>query len=285
MDLKGLMSGIAVVIDDALDQDTAFSDNGGPSGDQIVEIVALFEQKWSTPFYKANHMPPDDMWPNLLEFASFVLLDWKLWPNGAGASELEKHGIEKHLSFLRQAHAFSVPVFIFTNENLDDIKDRVNAGYRSGEWQKSFVFVQSKGELLSNGSLNLDRVYEWAEQHASVYALKKWDQLFRAARRSLFSSMYAVSPDWPRVFWRSYLEDDVDPGLALTEMINDSLRGRMQTSAFDEGLPSYSDTNTLQVPKDQLRALIAATCFVDNVTDGEVRCGDVFKYKKREVPT
>ena len=58
--------------------------------------------------------------------------------------------------------------------------------------------------------------------------------------------MYTGSPEWPRVFWRSYEEDEVDPGLALTEMINDSLRGRMQANAFDEGLPSTTAVDAAQ---------------------------------------
>ena len=127
------------------------------------------------------------------------------------------------------------------------------------------MFVQPKRELLANGSLNLDHVREWARDNSSVYVLKKWDQLFRGARRALFRAMYTGSPEWPRVFWRSYEEDDVDPGLALTEMINDSLRGRMQANAFDEGLPSNAAAMSEEVPREQLRALIGATCFVDGL--------------------
>ena len=275
MDLKDLMSGIAVVIDDALDQKSASKENRELPEDRISDIVNLFQQEWNIPFYRASTMPSDDIWANLLEFSSFVLLDWKLWPKGA--SNLEDYFVEKHLRFLQQAKACSVPVFIFTNEDTADIRYRLEEIYQGEALKKSFVFIQRKDELLSNGSLNLDKVREWVMENASVYALKKWDQLFRAARRSLFSSMYKGSPDWPRVFWRSYKEDDVDPGIALTEMINDSLRGRMQANAFNEGLPDALGAMSPEVTREQLRALIAATCFVDDPIGGEARCGDLFK--------
>ena len=275
MDLKKLMSGMAVVIDDALDPGGLGEADGVV--DDINDIVALFETEWRTPFYRSGQMPPEDVWDNLLTSASFVLLDWKLWQGTA--RELERHGIAKNLAFLTRAKDYSVPVLIFTNEDPEDIAYKLEQIYEGESLKRSFVFVQPKHELLANGSLNLDHVRDWVMGNASVYVLKKWDQLFRAARRTLFSAMYTGSPDWPRVFWRSYEEDDVDPGLALTEMINDSLRGRMQANAFDEGLPNTTAVMPREVPMEQLRALIAATCFVDGLGDSEPRCGDLFKHR------
>ena len=52
--------------------------------------------------------------PGLLEAASFILLDWRLWP--AGADELERAGVASNIRFLEQAKDYFVPVFIFTNE-------------------------------------------------------------------------------------------------------------------------------------------------------------------------
>ena len=275
IDLKALMSGIAVVIDDALGSAPFASDEGDRTDDRIVDIVRLFKREWSTPFYQASEMPPDDTWANLLESASFVLLDWKLWLGGS--SELEKHGIMANLRFLEQAKAYSVPVFIFTNEDPDNIEYELERIYQDEPLKKRFVFVQRKSELLAEDSLNLDRLQSWVTENASVYALKKWDSLFRTARRKLFSSMYAGSPDWPRVFWRSYEEDRVDPSLALTAMIYDSLRGRMQMNAFEKEILGESDTTSHDVPGEQMRALIGATCLQDEVPDNEIRCGDLFK--------
>ena len=65
-------------------------------------------------------MPPRETWPNLLQAASFILLDWRLWPSGA--SDLERAGIEENIEFLNQATSYFMPVFIFTNENPKDIR-------------------------------------------------------------------------------------------------------------------------------------------------------------------
>ena len=276
MDLKDLMSGIAVVIDDALDPESPASNNG--DRDRIVNIVALFEKEWCTPFYRASRMPPDDTWDNLLKSASFVLLDWKLWQGSA--SELETHGVEKNLEFLERAKDHSVPVFIFTNEDPDDIAYRLERIYEGDSLKKSFVFIQRKSELLSNDSLNLECVLNWVTENASVYTLKKWDQLFSVARRSLFSSMYAVSPDWPRVFWHAYQADGVDPSLGLTQLISDGLCGRMRTIAFTQEVLDSQNHDDLEVPPNDLRALIEATTFRATATDDDIRCGDLFKLPK-----
>ena len=280
MDLKDLMAGIAVVIDDALDQEAPTSDNGDRTKDRISDIVRLFQQKWSIPFYKASKMPPDHIWSSLLESASFVLLDWKLWPDGA--SELEKYMIEKHRRFLQKAKEFSVPVFIFTNENTDDIEDELRTIYQGQTLKKSFVFVQRKDDLFSNDSLNLDPVHKWIKENASVYTLKKWDQLFRVARKSLFRSMYAISPDWPRIFWHAYQRDGVDPSFGLTQLISDGLWGRMQTNAFTPEVLGSSNNDDLQVQRDDLRALIEATTFRATAAEDDIRCGDLFKLHRRK---
>lgn len=280
IDLKSLMSGIAVVIDDALSPTPFASDEDDRNVDRIADIMRLFKEEWGTPFYQSSEMPPDDTWANLLESASFILLDWKLWPGGS--SQLEEDGINANLRFLEKAKAYSVPVFIFTNEDPEDIEYALERIYRDEPSKKRFVFVQRKAELLANDSLNLDRLQRWVTANASVYALKKWDSLFRTARRKLFSSMYAGSPDWPRVFWHSFEQDGVNPSLALTSMIYDSLRGRMQMNAFEKEILATSDTTSLEVPGQQLRALIGASCLLDEIPENEIRCGDLFKMRRRK---
>lgn len=272
MDLQGLLSGIAVVIDDKIDVDAG--DDGNVADDSIVEIVQRFEKEWNLPCYKARSMPPEEMWPGLLQTASFVLLDWKLWPNGA--SQLEQSGIEKNVRFLEQAKAYFVPVFIFTNENPEDVKVHLPTIYREETAEKSFVFIQRKGELLSNGDLDLEAVERWMRGNASVYALKAWNRTFLAARKELFGAMYAKSADWPKVFWKAYEDDGVDPGSSLMHLINDNLRGRMRTGSFEAEV--FAGVGADVSGKD-LRMLIAEASFQlrSALPTNEIRCGDLFK--------
>ena len=279
MDLKDLMSGIAVVIDDRIHDDNTVSNGDGGSNDLIIEIVNQFEREWNLPFYRTDRLPPQDAWPNLLQSASFILLDWKLWPSGA--SHLEREGIEENVRFLEQAKNYFVPVFIFTNESPDDVENALpEAIYRSGSPEKNFVFIQAKGELLSNDSLELGAVERWMKENASVYALKTWDRVFRDAKKDLFGSMYARNPDWPRVFWNAYEKDGVDPSFSLTHLINDGLWGRLRTTAFEAEILADFDSETSRVPMDDLRALIRETNFQSTKPEDQIRCGDLFRQPK-----
>ena len=274
MKLKELMSGIGVVIDDAFDECRPDPDDDG-NADPILEIVRQIEREWNLPFLTASSLPPEEAWPGLLRAASFILLDWCLWP--AGATELEQAGIERNIRFLDQAKDYFVPVFIFTNENAEDVTNRLpDALYPAGSPEKSFVFVRNKTGLLPGGALDFNDIEHWIRRNPSVYALKTWDRAFRDARRELFASMYAKSPDWPRVFWKAYELDGVDPSWSLTHLINDSLRGRMRTGAFEEDILGTDDP---RVPREELRALIGETGFRRSQTlpDDEIGCGDVFR--------
>ena len=273
MELADLMSGIAVVIDDAF-RNTAADEDLGADRDSIFEIVERLEQEWNLPFYTAPRMPAAETWPNLLRAASFVLLDWRLWPKGA--SQLEQAGVDAHVRFLEQAKGYFVPVFIFTNESPEDVRIRLpRAIYRAEAPEKSFVFIRRKAELLSGDALDFGAIEDWVRQNASVYALKTWEQAFHAAKSELFSSMYSRSPDWPRVFWKAYEDDGADPSSSLTHLINDSLRGRMRTSAFEGEILAAPPAG---VAKDDLRALIGETSFCPTRTlpAEEIGCGDVF---------
>ena len=275
MELKNLMSGIGVVIDDALNSTVTDENTEDDDGDLISQIVERLDREWNLPLYTANAMPREETWPNLLQAASFILLDWKLWPSGA--SQLERVGVTQNIRFLEQAKGYFVPVFIFTNENPVDVENELpQALYRTESPEKNFVFVHQKIDLLSEDSLDLGVVENWIRQNASVYTLKTWEQALHAAKRELFSSMYARSPDWPRVFWNAYEEDGVDPSWSVTHLINDSLRGRMRTNAFEGEILGNRDAD---VPREDILALIEETSFrrSETLPEDEIRCGDLFR--------
>ena len=63
MKLRDLMSGIGVVIDDALDEAGAERDAANGSADPIFRIVEQIEQEWNLPLYIASSMPSEETWP------------------------------------------------------------------------------------------------------------------------------------------------------------------------------------------------------------------------------
>ena len=274
MDVKDLMSGIAVVIDDALDGGPASAADADSEGDLIVQIVDWFEREWDLPFSKFKSLPKEALWPNLLQAASFVLLDWRLW--GMGGEKLEESTIEAIVRFLKDARKNLVPVFILTNEDLDDVKVRLPADLNPGsESGKSFVFVERKERLWLGSSVDVERLENWVHENASIYALKTWDRVLDSARAELFQAMCTRSVNWPRVFWDAYRTDNADPSASLTNLISDSLRGRMRVDAFEE---EYLGGELEDVPGDELRRLIAETSFreAEFLPPDEIRCGDLY---------
>ena len=274
MEVRELLAGIAVVIDDALGDSTGLVD----SSDLISQIVKQIEEEWRLPLYKTDRMPPENTWSNLLQAASFILLDWQLWPAGAGHT-LEEDGIRQNIRFLEEVKSYFVPVFIFTNESPDDIEGRlIDSGnlYNEGSPESNFVFIRKKSDLVKDGGVDFGAVETWIRNNASVYSLKIWDQTYHAARKSLFSSMYARNPDWPRVFWSEYKKDNVDPSYSFTNLIGDILRGHMQTNRFDDAV---LDRDPGSIPRGELRRVIGEASFRRQVTlpPEEVGCGDVFR--------
>ena len=275
MKLEDLMSGIGVVIDDALEDG-----EDGLSDDPITHIMKAIGAKWNLPFYTAKKMPREAEWPGLLEAASFILLDWQLWP--AGAAHLEAAGVEKNVRFLDKAKSYCVPVFVFTNENTVDVIDKLPTTiYARTSPEKNFVFVHNKGDLLSGDSVDFSSIERWIRQNASVYALKTWYRVFHSARRELFAAMYARNPDWPRVFWEAAKLDGVDASWSLTHLIKDSLWGRMRTDAFERDVLEGSEGS---VPKEDVRAVIGEASVRPQQTlpDGEVGCGDMFRLPRKK---
>lgn len=279
MDLRDLLSGIAVVIDDAFADDLSDQEDGKNETDAIFKIVKVIEQEWKLPFYRSSAMPPDDTWPNLMQAASFVLLDWKLWESGS--SQLEQDGIKKNIEFIEQAKNYLVPVFIFTNESPDDVEDNLPPSiYENDPEGRNFIFIKQKNDLMAGDRFNFEPIEEWIRNNASVYALKTWERALHSAKIDLFGSMYKRSPDWPRVFWKAYCDDGVDPSSSLTHLINNSLRGRMQTNTFDDEILG-ADSSVIS--SQDLQALISETSFRNNesLPSEEIRCGDVFQSSER----
>ena len=268
-EIKKLMSGIAVVIDDA------FREDGEGNSDKIVQIVEGIEEEWEIPFYKADKIPSDNICHNLLQSAGFILLDWILWPSGA--PELEKIGIESNINFLEKVKDYFVPVFIFTNEKPSDVVDELpDSLYDKDNPEKNFIFVKGKTELTQNGTSNFDPIKKWIEGNASVYTLKTWEQAFYKSKRELFSSMYTKSPDWPKVFWKSYKDDGANPSVSMVSLINDNLLARMQSNIFEE--TALEDTSSTIDSKD-VKSVLEGASFIpqNNIPENTVRAGDIFK--------
>ena len=275
MDTKELMSGIAVVIDDAVTSESAVNGATGLEGDLINRIIGWFEREWGLPFVKSSSLPPAVLWPNLFQAASFVLLDWRLWP--LGSTELREQTIQEVIRFLECARKCLVPVFIFTNDDPENVTDELPEEiYQDPQTGRNFVFVERKDRLWVGDEVDVGILESWVHGNASVYTLRTWDKVLASARNELFRSMSEKSVDWPRVFWKASVDDGAEPSASLTSLINDSLGGRMHMGAFEE---QYLGGESQDVSGGDLRGLIAETSFrlAEFLPEDEIRCGDVYK--------
>ncbi len=282
MKTSELMSGIGVVIDDALTEESVVKENSDGHEDLISQIVNWFESEWNVPFVKRRSLPDEVFWSNMLRVASFVLLDWNLWATGGEAAK--RKTIDDITRFLKSAKQNLVPVFILTNESPDDVMAELatqSDDEHSLEAEHSnFLFVKPKSSFWNGESVEIEHLEKWVYGNASIYALKTWSRTFDQAKSELFDAMCKRSVNWPRIFWQNYREDSIDPSVSLTTLINDSLMGRMRVDAFQG---RYLDGDTEDVASEELRRLIAETSFRSKhvLPDDEVRCGDLFRSGER----
>lgn len=265
MDIKSLMSGIAVAIDDV------FIDGNENQSDKIFEIIQKIENDWHIPFYRTDRIPSAEVSSNLLQSASFILLDWKLWPNEA--SQL----VEMNLDFLRKAKRYFIPVFIFTNEDPSTVVSALGESlYTEEKPAENFIFIEQKDALMREGDFNSERIVNWIEGNASVYVLKTWEHAFYRAKTQLFGSMYAKNPNWPKVFWKAYESDGIDPSTSVIRLINDNLLGRIDMPTLNRQIFDPSDVN---VSRKDVELLMHEASFVEeeSAPENEIRAGALFK--------
>ena len=228
-------------------------------------------------------LPEAAFQPNLFRSASFVLLDWRLW--GSGGDALKLSILEDIKQFLTTARESLVPVLILTNENPDDVTAELRTlpsdVYDEDAKATNFVFVVQKNQFWTGTSVDLGTFDRWVYGNASVYALKTWDRVMESAKSELFRAMCRRNVNWPTVFWETYRTDGVDPSESLTNLISDSLRGRMRVDAFEgERLGGRAE----DVSGEELRKLIVETSFrvADVLPPDEVRCGDLYEGEARK---
>lgn len=269
MDIKKLLSGIAVVIDDKLDNEE--------NDDLIVEIVDKIK-KQDIPLYTDTKIPFDTTCDSLLQSATFVLLDWNL--EGSEDTKLlgdtlQTANIEKNIKFLNKAKSHFTPVFILTNEGTDDIKHELYDYklYDIENPRKNFIFIKEKHRIDIDNIFN--PIEEWMRTNASVYTLKAWEQVFYKAKEDFFCSMYEKSPSWPGVFWSCYEKDGVEPSSLIANLINNNVLAHMNTDIFEESV-----LNEEQDEKDNkdIKSVLEGSIFIpkEKLSKDEIRAGDIF---------
>ena len=187
MNIEELFAGIGVVIDDKV-----FSSNEQEE-DRIIKIVKELEETRKFPLVKYADLPDDGVLAKLTN-VSFLLVDWEIErkqeelgeeaPNVQLGEALKADNEKRVIEIVQKTLQNSiVPVFIFSNQNIDSINQKLtDAGV---DLTKSQIFIKSKAELTEEGAL-FQKIGEWVDGVSGVYVAKAWDNAFNKAKNQFF---------------------------------------------------------------------------------------------------
>ncbi|TET36953.1 MAG: hypothetical protein E3J72_07165 [Planctomycetota bacterium] len=275
MPTANILSGIAVIIDDRI---------GGEA--KIDNIISQIERK-NIPHLKYTALPSLEEIKNF-QGISFLLLDWKLQAGERTDEEITdgvtmpagitQAAVESNIEFLKKLkESCFIPVFIFTNENVDRIiQILVENGLYSTESQ-NYIFVKSKSDLQGRTKF-FKVIHEWVEKTPSVYALKRWESEYNSAKNKLFHEFHEISPNWPKILWKIFDEDGVNKSAELGEVITRNLYTRMKPFEFEDNILRKRG---MTISKDQMRKVLEGERYISDTNDSlhpdVISTGDVFK--------
>ena len=257
MDIKKLFSGIAVIIDDDINDESK----------NIYNILKQINKK-NIPYVSYDKLPDEALIDNL-QSTSFILLDWKLVKglsvddvlSGVKYSEkLEKQNDEENIKFLKkiQEKCFC-PVFIFTDEEVGTIKEKLQNAKIYKEGKCNNILIKAKSEIDQEESL-FTALEDWLKKTAPMYLLKKWDYSYQTAKSRLFIDFQQRSPDWVKILWRTYAkEDNVNPSIELGELINRNIHAQMMPLELDSSVFDGEATSSYK----EVVSCLKGQCFID----------------------
>lgn len=267
-----LFSGIAIVVDDEVDDSKA---NIGP---------LLKKIKGKMPCITYAEIPKDDIlkhWRGV----SFVLLDWKLENPDVMASKaagvkipdtVSQEIVDENINFLKKLKDVCfVPVFIFTNEDVGGVKKILQDNGLFKDGKPNYIFIESKSTLIKGNKL-FSEIKKWIKSTPSIYVLKVWDNEYQKSKARLFHDFYDISPIWPQVLWDSFKKDGSNMSFELGEMISRNLSTRMAPFSFNERI---LNRRLKKIGKNEVRKVFEGERFVkeDKIHKDTIAAGDVFK--------
>ncbi len=272
---EDLFNGIAVIIDDEINKKDA----------NIQKIIQQIESR-QIPVLKYHNIPEKEEVVDHFQNLSFLLLDWNLGnthttPAITIPDTLQDYDAQKNIAFIRRLNEKCFcPIFIFTNEDPDNIKNALIEKELMTDGKPSNLFVLAKSRLADPDSL-FKEVNGWLHENPSMYVLKKWEATYQISKTRLFSDFYTISSEWPAIMWQTFSADGVDPASETGELISNNLHARMAPFEFDGGILNKTQETP---PKTELRRLLEGARFLkkDRLHDKNIGTGDLFKQKDQD---
>lgn len=271
---ENLFKGIGMVVDDQV--------NSGK--DKAIDgIVKYLENDNHLPLVKYEDLP-DNIESICFSSLSFLLLDWELNTlvnvddSPIPIATLKAQNARDNVDFIKQVVAkVVIPIFIFSNENVNSIKNTLSQNHIIDDDEKSPIFILNKSELFDNEKkcIMFDKVNEWLKKTPSIYVTQKWKTAYLEAINGMALDMREASPFWPNLLWTCYKDDGVNPSEEISSLINQNALSRIQPVEFDEGILSIKKT----CDEHLLKNLLERQCFMRNEYLGDLSStGDIYKW-------
>lgn len=277
MENENLFKGIGMVVDDEV--------NSGK--DKAIDgIVKYLENDNHLPLVKYDVLP-DDIEASCLSKLSFLLLDWELNTlkdadgNSIPNAALKKQNIRENVAFIKQVvNKVVIPIFIFSNENIDSIKNSLSQYEIIKDDENEPIFILGKSDLFDNENkcIMFDKVNDWLKKTPSIYVTQKWKTVYLDAINGMALDMRAASPYWPNLLWNNYESDGVNPSEEISSLINQNTLSRIQPVEFDKEILSVKKTCDEQI----LKRLLERQRFISNEYLGDSSStGDIYKWGQK----
>lgn len=249
----------------------------------IDGIVKYLENDNHLPLVKYEDLP-DNIESICFSSLSFLLLDWELNTlvnvddSPIPIATLKAQNARDNVDFIKQVVAkVVIPIFIFSNEDVNSIKNTLSQNHIIDDDEKSPIFILNKSKLFDNEKkcIMFDKVNEWLKKTPSIYVTQKWKTAYLEAINGMALDMREASPFWPNLLWTCYKDDGVNPSEEISSLINQNALSRIQPVEFDEGILSIKKT----CDEHLLKNLLERQCFMRNEYLGDLSStGDIYKW-------
>lgn len=276
MEDENLFKGIGMVVDDHVNNEK----------DTINGIVKYLENDNHLPLVKYEGLP-DNIESICFSSFSFLLLDWELntLVDEAGHpiqnANLKEQNARDNVDFIKQVvDKVVIPIFIFSNEDVNSIKNTLSHYHIIDDDEKSPIFILSKSELFDNENkcILFDKVNEWLKKTPSIYVTQKWKTAYLEAINGMALDMREVSPFGPNLLWTCYKSDGVNPSEEISSLINQNALSRIQPVEFDENILSIKKSCDDNI----LKNLLERQRFIRNEYLGDLSStGDIYKWQQK----
>ena len=208
IDVEELFKGIAVIIDDEINDETS----------PIFKIKKLIEQR-NIPVLTYTEGPRLEI-IEALSNVSFIVLDWEYLDSSfqtdmgeeriAIPATLHDDAEENLIKFIDGViNKIFVPTFIFTGHDSEKIKSKLKENDLWKEGNPNRIFIKQKADLDSEEKL-FTSIKEWLKEMPSVYVLKEWEKTFNKTKNEMFLDLYGYSPYWVKIVWDTLKRDSID---------------------------------------------------------------------------